>query len=132
MYFSTSTHGHKRKNTEHTLYKEGNPRGVFAVGVQGLAGVLSRVCRVHCGEGQYAASNHRSGTHSVAWTSCNSRTVTPGADLGLCSDPKFLLNEFDFSPTRDRGRTDPFDGRRWVSSHCAAELRPLALLGIQH
>lgn len=30
------------------------------------------------------------------------------------------------------GRTDPFDGRGWVSRHCAVELCRLALLDIQH
>lgn len=61
---------HARINTKRTLDKEGNPRCVLPMSVQGFAGVISLISWVHCREGQYAASYHGSGTHSVPWTSC--------------------------------------------------------------
>lgn len=61
---------HTHINTKRTLDKEGNPRCVLPMSVQGFAGVISLICWVHCCEGQYATSYHSSGAHSVPWTSC--------------------------------------------------------------
>lgn len=61
----------------HTLDEEGHPCRVLAVRVQGLAGVVALIGRVHGREGQNAASYHSPRAHPVTWTSCSEHTVTP-------------------------------------------------------